>query len=307
MPRLQQVRAAPEETALAAAKLGLARSRAARDRAREEEVALALVEFERNPDVAPKAKVRSKRCCFSWRRYYGCCYSKTLHEAVLDGDARAIAKRLQRLQRGDRRRGVERFPVGGKAAGRAGKLANEFDEQGRTALSLAIKAEREDLADLLLTLSADPDVADDVSQHAGKLTGASPTLHAVLGDLPGTVLKLAKRKADLNLKNAFGMTPVMLACLAGDVDVVELLLEHGADPELRDAAGWTPLMYCAYGGHLKCAQVVVRYGVSLKTKDKNGYRAVDWAQYVRRKYKSKPHGNVECYLEEYKPSLNVGR
>jgi ankyrin repeat protein len=35
-----------------------------------------------------------------------------------------------------------------------------------------------------------------------------------------------------------GATPLMLACLFGNVDLVKLLLEEGADLETRDKDGW---------------------------------------------------------------------
>ena len=61
------------------------------------------------------------------------------------------------------------FGIGGRKEaggfiGKAETLASQFDEQGRTALSLAIKEEREDIVELLLNLSADPDKSEDMDQ-----------------------------------------------------------------------------------------------------------------------------------------------
>jgi len=48
-------------------------------------------------------------------------------------------------------------------------------------------------------------------------------------------------KADPNLQDYQGRTPLNLACKEGVRDLVEILLRHGADPNLRDAWGVCPL------------------------------------------------------------------
>jgi ankyrin repeat protein len=48
---------------------------------------------------------------------------------------------------------------------------------------------------------------------------------------------LLKAGAEINAKDAFGGTPMMVAAGRGDFDVVAHLLSRGADPKLKDRAG----------------------------------------------------------------------
>lgn len=150
-----------------------------RNEIRKKELEDALASYAINP----KARARKKKpfvcCCAPVRRYFGLCYFKNLHEAVVDGDGSLIIHKLQAAQARDaktikRMGGVERTVHGhdtdggdNKAhfQGKAAKLCNKFDRHGRTPLSLAIKEEREDIVDLLLALQADPDKSEDLATH----------------------------------------------------------------------------------------------------------------------------------------------
>ena len=291
-----------------------------RNEIRKKELEDALASFH----LDPKAERRKNKkpfvcCCPTVRRFFGCCYFKNLHEAVLDGDTGTIITKLQNAQARDARTikrmgGVERTTHGkagnddeGHFQGAAARLCNKFDKGGRTPLSLAVKEEREDIVDLLLSLQANPDLGEDLENHPTELTGACPVMNAVLADLPGSIIKLNSCHADFNLKNKHGMTPVMLACLSGDADLLEMLLEQGGDPEAKDKGGWTPLIYAAYGGNLECVKAILETGASKKTKDKHKHTAGDWAMYIRKKTKSFKHGQCEAYLEEFKPQLVIKR
>ena len=293
-----------------------------RNEIRKKELEDALATFA----LDPKAERRKNKkpfvcCCPGVRRFFGLCYFKNLHEAVIDGDTSTIISKLQNAQAKDARAikrlgGVERTVHGKKHdgeenkdhfQGKAAALSNKYDKHGRTPLSLAVKEEREDIVDLLLSLQADPDMSEDLEHHPARLTGASPVMHAVLADLPGSILKLQSSHADFNLKNKHGMTAVMLACLSGDADLLEMLLEQGGDPEAKDKGGWTPLIYAAYGGNLECVKAILETGASIKAKDKHKHTAYDWAMYIRKNLKSFKHGQCEAYLEEFKPQLVLRR
>ncbi|KAJ8612560.1 hypothetical protein CTAYLR_007190 [Chrysophaeum taylorii] len=287
-----------------------------RRKVREAVAAEILAEYKEKPEATKKDPVRKKRLFARQRRYFGCCYARSVHEAVVDGDGHSILRQITKAQERDEAKirrlgGVERAenysedPEKGFVGG-ATVIANAYDVAGRTPLSLAIKAEREDLAALLLTLQANP----NKGERCDAATGATPLATAIFADLPATALELTRYDCDVDVPNRSGMSPLMLACLVGDVDVAGMLLEHKADPDARDDAGWTPLTYAAYGGHLACVKLVLDAGADHRAKDRNGHTAKDWAFYMRvsaRRPSSgtviNSHGTCEAYLETYRPKL----
>lgn len=294
--------------------------KARREAIRAKELADALAAFENQPVATKKKKKKGRTwCCAGTRKLFGCCYWRTLHEAVLDADKNRIVDLMMAAQERDEKNigkkgGVERSRHqtkgdGTQFQGFAAELANEFDEFGRTPLSLAVKEEREDIVEILLGLQANPDRSEDYKnpKYKGRLTGASPMMHATQNKMSGSILDLHGRHANMNRKNSQGITPVHLACLGGDADLLEVLLEQGGDPESKDKGGWTPLIYAAYAGHIECVKAILETGASIKAKDKHKHTAYDWAMYIRKKTKSYNHGVVEAYLEDYRPALFVMR
>ena len=55
------------------------------------------------------------------------------------------------------------------------------------------------------------------------------------------------KKIKIDLRNKSDETPLMLACLRGNLDLVKLLVYRGADV---NKPGWTPLHYAASAGHV---------------------------------------------------------
>jgi ankyrin repeat protein len=57
------------------------------------------------------------------------------------------------------------------------------------------------------------------------------------------VRRLLRAGADIEAKNVFGATPLIMASLKGHLQVVKELREHGADIEATEDRGWTPLHF----------------------------------------------------------------
>mmetsp|Transcript_2081 Transcript_2081/g.6162 ORF Transcript_2081/g.6162 Transcript_2081/m.6162 type:complete len:342 (-) Transcript_2081:1027-2052(-) len=261
--------------------------KAERDAVREEVMAAALKEFKEKPRLTEK-KQKRRWLLARTRRYYGVCYWKNMHEAVVDGDGHAVVRQMRRAQKRDRARvqemgGVERAEDLAEDGddryfvGSAVKRANAYDARGRTPLALAVKEEREDVVELLLRFQGNPNKADLDS-------GTSPLLSAILADLPGVAVTLADAQADVDCHAASGLTPLMLASVKGDVDVVELLLERGADVDAADRSGWTALHYAAVGGHLAPTKQLLRAGASKKAKDNRGFTPTHFAAFMRHRH-----------------------
>ncbi|PVU95519.1 hypothetical protein BB561_001776 [Smittium simulii] len=62
---------------------------------------------------------------------------------------------------------------------------------------------------------------------------------------PQVVEFLIKRKADINCKDEFNMTPLLICAASGYTDLVKILLASGADPNSQNSSGQTALHYSA--------------------------------------------------------------
>ncbi|GMI01741.1 hypothetical protein TrST_g10401 [Triparma strigata] len=245
--------------------------------AKEHVVDELLTEFAANPHA--KIKVKKKKVkrypCYNCRKVIGCAHVD-LHTAVLEGNLSTLRSTLRRLGKKDPEK------------------INEYDEKGRSPLSLAVKEAREDIADLILSSSdSDPDARD-------KWTGMAPMHHAAHLGLLVTVSKLLWRQADINILDNNGTTPLMMACANGNFKMVDLLLEENADPEKRDNYHWNALFYAAYGGSLEVTQRILNEGVNKRLKDKKKLMAIDWAEYMK-------HGEIAALLETFTIEMSTDK
>lgn len=99
--------------------------------------------------------------------------------------------------------------------------------------------------DKLLARGFDPNTLNDKG---------NPGLYlAIRAESAGVVARLLKDpNIDVNQKNAIGETPLMMACLKGDLALVQSMVKAGAQ---INKPGWTPLHYATANGQSE----VVRY------------------------------------------------
>lgn len=116
-----------------------------------------------------------------------------------------------------------------------------------------------------------------------------PVIHASYhGDIPW-LLELIGWKVDLESRDRFGQTALMMAADAGQLRAVKLLIEAGVDVNATDPEGSTPLMFAAQHGYTDVARALIRGGANIKTKGSHGHDARSLAEQNR-------HGTLATLL-----------
>lgn len=132
----------------------------------------------------------------------------------------------------------------------------------------------------LLQQAVDPNLRDD--------QGQVPLFLALRAESYKAAAELlADARTDVDLANANGETPLMMAALRGNLEWAQRLLDRGAKVNRE---GWTPLHYAASGGEPKLVRLLLERGAVLDAKSPNGttplmmaarYGAIDSADLLR--------------------------
>lgn len=93
-------------------------------------------------------------------------------------------------------------------------------------------------------------------------------------DLAHLLLSLG---ADVNARDTYGATPLLLACIDGRPDIVRLFIKHGADVNAKSKPGDTPLHWACLHGHTSTARLLLDHGADVNAKDKEGNTPLDVA------------------------------
>lgn len=105
----------------------------------------------------------------------------------------------------------------------------------------------------------------------------------------------AGAKPDTPSANKFRVRPIHSAAAHRDastsLELIRLLLEWKADPNVAQAGGWTPLHQAAAHGRREIASVLVDHGASLAAKSEDGRTPLEMA-------KAKGHTDLEDLLAQ---------
>jgi ankyrin repeat protein len=82
--------------------------------------------------------------------------------------------------------------------------------------------------------------------------------------------------ANIEVRNQWERTPLMLAAQLGRKEALRLLLERGADIRAGDYGGTQALSVAADNGHTECIRLLLDYGADPDAKDISGWTPLIW-------------------------------
>jgi len=121
-----------------------------------------------------------------------------------------------------------------------------------------------------------------------KNTNTIDIFNAVRNDDIETVKTYINNGGDVNVKNKYGVTALVLA--RRTVEIAKLLLDAGADVNAKNKWGETPLMWAR---DAEIAKLLIDAGADVNARDDHGFTALMWAcSNVEIKKLLKSHGAV---------------
>ncbi|KAL7790592.1 ankyrin repeat-containing domain protein [Trichoderma afarasin] len=144
----------------------------------------------------------------------------------------------------------------------------DFPEQdGTTALWLAVVHDRIDICRLLLAHKADPNLAL-------KDNRITPLISAIINKSMESVKLLVEMGADVNQPLVKQCTPVYMATFGNDIEIVRYLLSHNADPNIARSDGITPLWLAAQQGYSEITRLLAEAKADVHATDDSGGTAL---------------------------------
>ncbi|MDR3306904.1 MAG: ankyrin repeat domain-containing protein [Endomicrobium sp.] len=138
---------------------------------------------------------------------------------------------------------------------------NAKDKKGLTALSIALRKNNLEIALLLKAYKALP----------------INILEAVLISDLESVKKFIDSKADLEIRDSSGNTPLILACLNRNYEIASYLLKNEANVNARNNAGLSPTLIAAMQNDTEALSLVLHYNANILLGDANGLTPLSYA------------------------------
>ena len=131
---------------------------------------------------------------------------------------------------------------------------NFQNEEGDTALHIAIEKGNEDICKYLISYSQDEEGIIYISELYSDEKDPDPT-----------------DKMNLNIQNKKGRTPLFLACLKGMYEIVLLLIRNGADKDIADECRIKPIHLSVFNNYIDITSFLLYLGTDIETKDQYGH------------------------------------
>ena len=144
------------------------------------------------------------------------------------------------------------------------QMVNEMNEEGRTALHLAVMNGKKEVVALLVKKGADVNLKSKKNKR-------SPLHYAVWKGHTDIARFLIKKGADIESKEIDGETPLCYVPVSGNLETMKLLLEAGADAKMQSKIGTSPLSYAVDRGSMEMVELLVSKGADVKQTRENGF------------------------------------
>ncbi|XP_027174073.1 uncharacterized protein LOC113773636 [Coffea eugenioides] len=152
----------------------------------------------------------------------------------------------------------------------AGADVNDRDEEGQSAMSLAVKSGNIGVVQVLIESGYSMEHSVDLFLHDAAAMNRLDILE---------ILCLGYSDIDMNSTDSRGQTALHLAAHHGHLDVVRFLVSEGSDPDVVDGKGWAPLHYATREAHVEAVEFLLEHSVSAKyAVTKEGKTAFDLAK-----------------------------
>jgi hypothetical protein len=149
---------------------------------------------------------------------------------------------------------------------------NVLSEQGQSGLYLALRDDSPAVAQALLKL-------DVVNVNVRNAAGETPLMMAALRQNLPAMQQLLARGAVVNQD---GWTPLHYAATGGSEAAMDLLLARGAELNARSPNGSTPLMMAARYGSQEGARFLLSRGANARLRNDQRLSAADFARAAQR-------------------------
>ncbi|MEO6392587.1 MAG: ankyrin repeat domain-containing protein, partial [Pyrinomonadaceae bacterium] len=152
---------------------------------------------------------------------------------------------------------------------RRGVDVDQAEDDGTTALHVAVLRNREDIIRQLLKAGANPNALNERGENVLFLVNDKDD-----NDLIKFVLQIG---ADVNQVNRDGNTPLIRFANWDEDDRLKFFVDAGADLDMQNANGNTALMVAAAKGNDSAVKVLLAGGANLSVQNADGKAALDLA------------------------------
>jgi Raf kinase inhibitor-like YbhB/YbcL family protein len=145
---------------------------------------------------------------------------------------------------------------------------------------VALAAAQSDLDDIVVTgtiADARAAIAKGADVNAKDADGVTPLMRAASAGRADMVSLLLSRSADANAKTTGGVTPLMMASLGGYVSAMRPLIAAKADVNVKDNQGRTALMAASSSGEAAAVEALLGAGADVRAEDASSETAMTYA------------------------------
>jgi ankyrin repeat protein len=100
----------------------------------------------------------------------------------------------------------------------------------------------------------------------GKCRGGTALKFAIMGSHCKTVELLINAKANIETRDEDNQTPLIMACIVGNVEIATLLIDKGADIDAEQSKGWNALYWATSCKNQDCIDLLVSKGAVAENK-----------------------------------------